>query len=181
MASWKDNPIELYRVFVEEEFRHSDVHEKRIRWFVGLISALLGGVVVGLFRAEEWYEFAFLAIGPLLISATAYLAVLSSRSIYNRFIISVTMRAKLEQALGMTEPVNAGIHEGGYWPAEPLVFADHLESRRKHTSSKQWFDDVSPKGFSYWCTFLFRGCQLLGIAMLVAIALLAVFSAAGAL
>ena len=59
--------LDLYKTFIKEQWDAIEGHQKRLQYFSGLISALVGGTVVGLVKVSKWYEFLVLALGPLLI------------------------------------------------------------------------------------------------------------------
>jgi hypothetical protein len=145
--------LELYALVIKEEQYFISEHQNRVAFFSGLISALLGGTVLGIFSAKEWYHFAILMIAPLTIVAVSIIAIMATRRPFQRFLETVTMKAKIEHDLGYAKP-RGRIEPGEYhrWVAsEPLVSKRHLDSRNDPTfsTSQQWVTAHLNKWFNY--------------------------------
>jgi hypothetical protein len=86
------------------------------------------------------------------------------------------MRAKLEQALGLTNAAAVGEGTDSYWEREPLVPTRNIDSRRSHETSKAFVDAHLEKGLRLWARRLFQVLQLLSGALFVGFGSLAVWS-----
>ena len=162
--------LEVYKTTVDEVHRFLDGHQGRVSFFMGLLSAVFAGTVAGVFQASAWYHLAFLAFGPVIILALAQIGINGVFRLYQQFLEMVTVRAKIEQALGLTEPPQ--LPEGvpnAYWADEPILAPRHLQSRRGRKSSADWLDHHKYLGYHRWTMQLFRGTQLIALVLLVAV------------
>jgi hypothetical protein len=167
-----DQGIELYKLAADEEHKALEAHQARIQFMVGLISALFAGTVAGLIQATSRLHLLALLAGPLLIFGLCQLAIRVGRQFYERFLSSVSMRAKLEQELGLTGPTSPG---SGYWPGEPLVPCRHIQSRHEHaTSSEQWLMAHLNTGYNSSAIYLFRLAQVTAVLLALVVLLSAV-------
>jgi hypothetical protein len=119
----------LYEQTLREEQFHLDEHQKRVAFFAGLISALLGATVAGFFNAKSDAHYAALLTGPILMFLVAGLGRDAAIRFYQRFLEAISQRAKLEYDLNMYElrrPV------GHWFESEPLVPGRHLDARKGH-------------------------------------------------
>jgi len=172
--TWKGNTLDLYKVVVDEELKLISMHQDRIKFFTGLLSGLVAGTVAGLFKSEYWYHYALMGLGPVLIIVACHIAEQSIFRLYQRFLEAVTVRAKLEQLLGMAEsPMELDQVSDPYWAEEPIVAPRHLESRKRYKTSGEWLQAHFDKGSHRWTIRLFRGGQALGAVLLVLVSLLA--------
>lgn len=119
--------MKLYKISVEEEHYFFTEHQKRIAFYLGLLSGILTLTVGGFLKASTWYHFGILVVGGLLLAAISVIAKAGTRRIYQRFLETVTTRAKLEQDLGFSQ--NRGDGEGRWVQTEPYSPTRHLESR----------------------------------------------------
>ncbi|MBN1359494.1 MAG: hypothetical protein JW993_02830 [Sedimentisphaerales bacterium] len=100
--------IEFYKICVDEEHDFLAEHQKRIAFYTGLLSAVLTLTVGGYLEASAWYHFAALGLGGLLLAAVSVIAKAGTRRLYQRFLETVTTRAKLEQDLGFSQERGQG-------------------------------------------------------------------------
>lgn len=166
MESWPDSErrhgfdrdlVELYRIIVDEEHHYLARHHTLATFYTGVITTLLGGSLI----ASTAGDLALLlpAVVSLAACGFALLARYVTATTYRRFLETVTYRAKIEQALGMTVPgrfVNAPKDERTvYWANEPLVYARHLEARRSTDDSKAFVTGQERLGHQRWTSALF--------------------------
>ncbi|TEU18556.1 MAG: hypothetical protein E3J21_05700 [Anaerolineales bacterium] len=166
IESEREELLKLYELAINEHHYYLDAHQKRIDFYTGILSALLTGAVVGLFQASEPYHFACLCIAPVLIYAVSRIAIEGTFRVYQRLLETVTVRAKIEQELGLTsrQPDSADDPDP-YWRSEPIIPYRHIESRKKYESSKAFIDAHITKGLQLWARCLFRVFQWVGIGL----------------
>lgn len=170
--------LKLYELAVNEEHHFLDAHQKRVAFYSSILSALVAGIFAGLFRSSEWYHLAILCVGPILVFVVSKVGIDGTFRLYQRFLEAVTIRAKLEQELGLTKKrsVNTNATDS-YWQSEPIIPLRHIESREGYESSDAFIKEHSTKGYHLWTIRLFRGFQWVALLMFVAILSLAIWEA----
>jgi len=170
--------LKLYELAINEEHHFLDAHQNRVAFYSGILSALVAGTVAGFFQASEWYHLAFLCIGPVLIFVVSTIAIDGTLRFYQRFVDAVTVRAKIEQELGLTEErsVNTNV-SGSYWQSEPIIPPRHIKSRKESESSDAFIKKHLTKGYHLWTIRWFRGFQGISVAMFVSILSLTLWKA----
>ncbi|MFX1479380.1 MAG: hypothetical protein ACFFCI_14705 [Promethearchaeota archaeon] len=148
--------LELYKIIVDEEHDFFREYQKRLEFYIGFVSLLIAGIAFGLIQATEWYHFAYLCIVPVIMVVISYLAIRGSYRLYQRYIETITMRAKIEQKLGLTEGKYKKLKDktGEYWQDEPIVSYRHLKARVKTKSSRDFFKRYRKKGYHKVTTML---------------------------
>jgi hypothetical protein len=172
---FKPRILEIYKICVEEEHYFLAEHQKRVAFYTGLISAILTLTIGGFLEAPEWYQFAVLALGGILLFAVSGLAKSGTRRMYQRFLETVTTRGKLEYELGFSE--ERGQLGQAWVQREPYSPLRHLESRHNsqwqtsrswvdyHLDKKENYQGVSRRLFSIT---LWVGIGLIAVAILLA-------------
>jgi hypothetical protein len=161
-----DKLLKLYESAVNEEHYFLDAHQKRVAFYLSILSAIVAGVVAGLFQASEWYHLAILCVGPVLIYAVSAIGIEGTFRLYQRFLEAVTIRAKLEQELGLTKKRSVGTNAtNSYWQSEAIIPLRHIESRKDYESSDAFIKEHARRGYHLWTIRLFRVFQ--GIAFLM--------------
>ena len=147
----KDDFLDLYKCTIDEEHKELEMHQSRVAFLTGLISALFAATFVGVTQADEWHEYAFLYAGPILIIGLALVGRVVSTQFYVRFLDAVTMRAKLEQRLGLTSGPHLEVSaEEVYWQNEPFVPTRHLNSRRDPRYNQLEHEGIEYAGSLDW-------------------------------
>lgn len=181
----KDDLFKLYRLVIEKEQYFLTEHQKRIAFYAGLLSTLVAATTVGIFYAEKWYHFVLVLIGPVLVIKVSSLAERGATRLYQRFLETITMLAKVEEDLGLTKARNkdAKPNGKGWVTVEPFVTKRHMDSRVEGEikSSKDWVDAHLVKRENYHgvTMSLFRfakvlGCLLFGFIVFIVIVKLVV-------
>jgi hypothetical protein len=166
-----------------------------VAYITGLISVLFGSVYLGYNQASRGHHLLLLIVGPVLIIMIAQIGVKVSRQVYERFLDAITMRAKIEQLLGLTKaPANSVTNspQGGpdkldvntfskYWENEPIVPTRNLISRNRigpdieqelrSEGSYAWTKEKLGKGYNANVIKLFRGFQLVSVLVIVMVLL----------
>lgn len=169
-----DHWLKLYELTLDEHHFYNQAHHRLINLYIGILSALVTATGVGFLQAAEWHHYAFLCLGPILILAVSRIAKEGVFREYQRLLETITVRAKIEQELGMT--TRRENDRGGpdlYWKSEPIIPRRHLLARHKHESSQTFMDEYNRKGLQHSAESLFRAFQWLGIAMLAGLLWLA--------
>jgi hypothetical protein len=156
--------LELLKLAADEEHKALEAHQARVQFISGLLSALVAADIAGLLQAKSLLHYAALAVGPIAIIALARLGCEVSWQFYHRFLRSVTMRAKLEQRLGLTATsVDAPLI--GYWAREPIVPTSHIESRARADDSRTWIETKRGTGYDGSARRLFTMFSWLAVAL----------------
>jgi hypothetical protein len=174
----RDDLLRLYDLVVQEEHYFLDAHQSRVAFCARTVLVLVAGTVGGVFAAHEWYHFAALCVGPILIYAISNIGRDACLRFYQRYLESVSSRAKLEQDLGLTAPrPEAEADADRYWAAEPVIAPRHVTSRKQHRSSEDFIKSNMRRGFHRWTERLFRGFEVLSGAAFVGLLFLAIVKA----
>ena len=142
----KTDFIELYKIFTDLETKFILMHQDKVKFFIGIISALTAATITGLYKSELWQHFALTIFGPILIILICFISKKSVLRPYQRFLEAISAKAKIEQQLGMTQSLPT-ISEDDYWKNEPITAPRHLESRRGYDNSESWVKALSKKGY----------------------------------
>ena len=164
----QDNLLNIYDLAVREEHYFLDAHQARVAFYAKIILVLIAATVIGVFLASQWYHFAALCAGPIVIYAVSNIARDGCYRFYRRFLEAVSSRAKIEQDLGLTQPRPENeTDEHTYWATEPVVAPRHVTSRKRYRSSEDFIKSSMKRGFHRWTERLFRGFEVLsGVAFM---------------
>jgi hypothetical protein len=180
--------LDLYKVVSDEEHKALESHQARVAFITGLVSAIFAATIAGIFQAKAVPHYVVLLTGPLLIIGLSWLGIHVSRQFYERFLSAITMRAKLEQALGLTAIPHVGLFSEAlnqstptestetrpYWSNEPIVPTRHLKSRAGiPSSSEEWTNAKMREGYHASATLLFRAGITLGCLLFLIIVVFA--------
>jgi len=127
---------------------------------------VVGGTIAGLFQVSEWYHYLFPITGPFLIFLVSSIAIRGTFRIYRSFLEAITMRAKVEQGLGLTRPPSQEDEQTReYWQSERFIPDRYIESRNGYPTSQEFVKGRSELGYHRWTTLLFRCFQGLSVAL----------------
>jgi len=171
--------VGLYKIFVDEEHRFLDGHQKRVDFYTGIIIAILTGLGVGIWNATKVSHFGVITLGSLASWRICKLADEGCFRLYQRFLEAIIVRAKVEQCMRLTENINySGENEEKkiYWDKESMLAPRHIESRLEHSnSSSQWQAHYEKEGYhrqivrlfyvGQWVSILIFVCALLGVLL----------------
>ena len=171
-----DNQIlDLYKKATDENLHFLDLTLSRVRFFLGLVTAIVAGTVTGLFKAIYWYQILLMSTGPILIFYISSITNDGMMHIYRLFLESVTIRFKLAQKLGLTIN-NENTELKSIWKNEPILPTRYIPDEKKFNSSADWIDDAMKKLPSLWFSRIFRATRILVALLLFIIGLLAYLS-----
>lgn len=131
----------LYELTFENEKHYLSEHQRRVSFYIGLISALITVTIAGLIQSEEWYECFVLLLGPITILVISWIAIKGANRFYQLFLESITKLKKIELDFGLHKNRNQNSSEENDWTAnECYVPKRHKESTEypKYESSDEW-------------------------------------------
>ena len=163
--------IQLYISAADEMRKSADTHQQRLSSFIALLSALFTATIAGLIMSKEWYDFLLVAIGPVAIGYVSWIGKKAISGIYSVFIRNYIVRAKYEQMLGLTVPLDqgCGVSDGGYWNLEPIISEYQLSSRSDYSnSSEKFYEHCMKEGPDQKVSgCLFNGAIALSVALFI--------------
>lgn len=166
----------------EEQF-FLEAHHKRVAFYSSVISAVLAATIAGVTKAPEGLSeyYLLLLAGPVIAVALARIARDGTFRFYQRFLEAVTMRAKLEQALGLTKPGTLPSKANDYWKDEPLIPKRYLDARedKNALTSEDFIKKYSHLGYQGATRKLLVTIQIVSILLGVGLVALWYFSRYG--
>lgn len=164
----------LYALETENQKYYLSEHQKRVSFYIGLISALFSVTVVGVIKSEQWYDCLVLILGPITIYIVSGVAKKSADRFYMSFLESISTIKKIELDLGLQKKRNTK-DKGKNWVAkECYVPKRHIESTL-YDSSKTWaekhmrYSENSKRNYNGVVELLFRATKVLAVVLLVMI------------
>lgn len=119
----------LYELTFENEKHYLSEHQRRVTFYIGLISALITVTIAGVIKSEEWYDCIVLLLGPIAIIIISLIAIKGADRFYQLFLESVTKLKKIELDFGLQKKRNQNPSEENDWKAnECYVPKRHIES-----------------------------------------------------
>ena len=82
--------LKLYELAQSEERFYLEEQSKRLGFYSGLLSAILGATILQALHAEDPSQIGLLAVGPAVSIAISILGIRSASRYYRRFIEVVT-------------------------------------------------------------------------------------------
>lgn len=169
----REELFKIYESYIGEEHFAIESHQKRIQYFTTLVSTLFGVTIAAAIQVKEWWHFSLLIFAVVIIVIVCDIAKKSISRVYYIALEIITSRAKTEQLLGLTDPIETGV-EVNYWKGEPLIAKRHLESRAKFDSSSQFMKELKDKGYQKLITSLFTAFQIVSALLAIALIFLSV-------
>jgi len=165
----KEELLKLLELEMNEEQHFMPVFQRERNFFWGIISAIIAGIVTGLFKANNWEHYIYLLLAPILLFyITGYMKGSISRS-SQRIAETIALRAKLESLLGF-HTLNLG-EKSPYWKNESLLIKRHREGRENFDTSEEFVKQVSNTGiFEIYYSFITTiriMCLIVFLALLV--------------
>ena len=157
--------LKLFELAMKEEQYFLQEHQTRINFYSSLISTLIAATFAGLLSAKENYHYLALTLGPILIFAISLFAIKGTYRLYQRFLEAITIKAKIEQKLGLATISNIKKDESGWWATEAIIPTRFIETREKYFSSKDFVEDLINEGYHKQTKRLF--VLFMGISVLM--------------
>jgi len=96
--------LKLYELQINEGHVYLKVYENRIGFYSGLISAIIGGIMYSITSFDSSPIVPSLLIAELLLlAAISQLAIIGTVRLYRQLLENITVRAKIEIKLRLTE------------------------------------------------------------------------------
>ncbi len=159
------NLIDLYKIYVEEEHYFLAEHQKRVSFYTGIITAIVTGLGVGLWKSTQWFHYTLIALGLFGLIVICELACKGCFRLYQRFLEAIIVRAKFEQYIGLTDKLYYDDQNDKYWDGESIIASRHIRSRLKYDTSERWQKAHNQKGYHLWTICLFYVIKWLSIAL----------------
>lgn len=163
--------LKLLEFAINEEQHFLQEHQSRIRFYTGLISTLIAATFAGFLNSKHDFHYYSLIVGPILVFIISTFAIKGTFRLYQRFLEAITVRAKLEQELGLTMN-DSNNDKKEFWKDEPLVSSRHIEGRIKYNSSEKFIETQSNNGYHLWTKYLFNLFQIISVIMIVGLVII---------
>jgi hypothetical protein len=172
------NREELFKLLdleMKEEQYFMSVFQKEVALFWSIISAIVAGTVVGLFKATDSTHYLFLISSPALLLGTSYFMKNALFRSYQRFLECIVTRAKIEQLLGFHKKHKKHKKaDSVYWKDEPIILQRYLENRQKFDTSEEFVKYCSKKGIYRVYSRLITVIQIMSFILAIGLAVLTI-------
>lgn len=157
--------LKLYTVHSEEQISHLDSHYKYRNYYTTILSALLAIFVGGMLQFHDT------PFAPALIFLLVCIVVLSefgkktTDRYYRRFLESVTILAKLDNALGFDKPINVKREvKNVLWSNDKQLLPERWVSDcQKHNSSKDFISERMKMGDNRYANWTFTFFEIMSL------------------
>lgn len=150
----------VYAAIVRESSDQARQHHSAVQIYTALLTALIAGVASVFVSGNGAASLVVGILGSGLGIYVAQTAVTFTFREYQLWLQIITMRAKLEQNLGLTVG-GCMASRPDYWGKEPVVFPGHFASRTDYSeSSRLWVEIRSRQGNQRVAELLFRAYQV---------------------
>lgn len=166
----KDDLFELYRICLDEIAKLNATYNNRVDRITSIIALVFGGLAAGFFQVSDSYQYWVLLIGPAMIFGLAEIGLYLCFHTRRFIIEQITVRAKIEQLLGLCRKDAFDLPPGSYWSDEAIVPSRYIDDRNRFDSSSDWVAVRTGQRFAWGMYRLFRSFQL--AALIVAAGLI---------
>ena len=139
--------IKLLQIAVEEEHWALQSHQNRVAFYASFITAILAISIAGFIDAKETMHYLILLIGPIIVFVVSLIALDGTFRFYQRALEAITIRAKCEQAIGITDSNVVPKNVPEYWKEESLIPDRYLEARTSTISSSEFINQNISLGY----------------------------------
>ncbi|MFN8414342.1 MAG: hypothetical protein U0Z26_18320 [Anaerolineales bacterium] len=131
--------LEVYKATLGEEQFFTTLFENRLSFYSGLLSTIMTAVVLGIFYSQTSTEYIALLFGPIVLIFISMSGINAAKRGTTRVYKVLAVRAKLEQALGLTKPQKYRLSDKDiYWNSEPIADVDHISIRKSYKNSSDF-------------------------------------------
>jgi hypothetical protein len=159
--------LKLYDTYFREELDFFNTYLSNVRFFALLTAGVIALTGAGILqiRLVGGQTFNLLLIGALASVALPIIGIYSSTKLYERVLVIASMRAKIEEKLGLARKGEWNTP----WKNEALVHERRLKNLEKYSSSVEFVDKNKYTGHNLWATFLFALYLISGFVLLSAL------------
>jgi|YNPNPStandDraft_1061719.scaffolds.fasta_scaffold59469_2 hypothetical protein len=164
------NLYELFRKEMGECFR---IHQESLQHYLAFASAILGATILGILQIQGW-GWAGLVIlsGPILNSFICVLGIRMCNRFYLGALERIALTAKLEQVLGLQEPILTPDRSDNIaFPGDGHFLPERWLAGRKYSTTTEFVKRNMKSGVNRLATWTFRALIavniLLGVAIIV--------------
>ena len=165
--------LQLYDITIKEGQYYLNSYEKRVTFFWKIVSAIFGGLIVGIFKATMFYHFIILIIAPILLFFIVKITKETLSRAYLSFLECVTIRAKIESDLNLNTPKN---YKDLTWENESITPSRYIITRNKYNTSEEFVNNTINSGIQPIYMSLFNIIQIVSILLTVFLIILAIKS-----
>ena len=165
----KENEIDylsLYEICLNEGHVYLKSYEERISFYIGIITAIFSGIAIGSYHAFDNSEDhlilrLILLVGLVAIAMFSEFAIRGTERLYRQILENVTVRAKIEQKLNLTQKPTENTDDPDiFWETEPIIPTRHIKARLKRKSSKKFVKKGMKSGYQRTIRQFFRLIQI---------------------
>lgn len=167
--------LDLYRIVEQREQAFREQLFRFTNFYAAVCYAILGVTLSGFFSLYSHGAIVLcLLFGPLLTLCMCFLGLRVTSRIYHRIVEEISVKAKIENALGLDRPIPITQFMGKdpVWPQdESLLPPRHTQRRFQNTNSASFIESSAHKGFYrdnrlyFWLIGAFS--ILMGLAILL--------------
>jgi len=163
--------LTLYSKAIDEHIYYIGRQQTIAAFFFSILSALFGLTIAGIIKSTLWYHFFSLLIGPTLIYIVSEHAIKSTKMVSKRVMEAISIRAKLEQLLGLTIPLNYAekIKSSVYWKQDSVIPKRHITDRTKSENADIFINSEFNSGYQKSLNIMF--CCSIGLSLILFIIL----------
>lgn len=136
--------LDLLKLFSEEEKYWLKEHHSRATYYTGLMTTITGAVLFGFFNAKTDIHYASVAVASAIMYFLARAAPEAMHRMYCRYLEAITMRAKMEQIMGLHQ---LAARDATFWPGEGLIPRRYIVARETHKDSMEFVTKNSHLGY----------------------------------
>lgn len=137
--------LKLYEIYSADERYWLSEHHTRMVFYSGFLTSALGATIVGFFNAKEFWHFLLLTGAGAMIAIFGLIAMAGLGRLYQRFLESIVMRAKMEQHLGLhtLRPPEDAV----YWKDESFIPGRFIAARATSSNSTEFIAAHANRGY----------------------------------
>jgi|GEM_PF-6944176 len=160
----QSDSLKLLEIITQEEKEFRNTFHRAFTFLSVFLSTIFLGVISASINIKINAHYFLLIMGPAIVFIVAQIGVSITENYIRRTLETITIRAKIEQKLGLTKP---GYNSSGYWSEESLFPGRYIKGRNSFKSSNDFVDKLSKKGISKHISRLFRLFQIMSVILTI--------------
>jgi len=139
---------ELLKLTIAEQRHFVDDLHNRFTFTIKIVVSIIGAILLGIFKVDQWYHTLFLFFGPVFLYVFCDIGHQHVMRMHRSILEVITTRIKLEQMLGFCNPLEYPENaQNIVWRGEPIIPTRHLKARKmENISSSEEFIAANPSG-----------------------------------